>query len=87
MGKKKKSFYKKQLKPFVKQNKVLLAALGGAMAGITLSNLLGSEKAQQMVHTIEESVKDFNDKVKQKYFSKRDELVTGENQRKELVTS
>jgi chitinase len=49
MGKKKKkSFYKKQLKPFVKSNKVLIAALGGAAAGITISNILGSEKAQHI---------------------------------------
>jgi len=64
MGKKnKKSFYKKQLKPFVKGNKVLLAALGGAAAGITLANIMGREKAQEILHTVEDSITHFTDKV------------------------
>lgn len=64
MGKKnKKSFYKKQLKPLIKGNKVLLAALGGAAAGITLANLMGTDKAQQILHTVEGSLADFTDKV------------------------
>ena len=64
MGKKnKKSFYKKQLKPFVKGNKILLAALGGAAAGITLANIMGTEKAQQILHTVEGSMSDFTHKV------------------------
>jgi hypothetical protein len=64
MGKKgKKSFYKKQLRPFVKSNQVLLAALGGAAAGITLSSLLGTEKAKQVFDTVQTSMKDFSDKV------------------------
>jgi hypothetical protein len=65
MGKKgKKSFYKKQLKPLVKQNKVLLAALGGVATGITIAGILGTEKAKQLVDTIEDSVKTFTDKIK-----------------------
>lgn len=68
MGKKgKKSFYKKQLKPIVKQNKVLLAALGGALTGITIANILGTEKAQQIVNSIEGSVKTFAEKLKNGY--------------------
>jgi hypothetical protein len=65
MGKNgKKSFYKKQLKPLVKQNKVLLAALGGVATGITIAGILGTEKAKQLVDTIEDSVKTFTDKIK-----------------------
>jgi hypothetical protein len=65
MGKKgKKSFYKKQLKPLVKQNKVLLAALGGVATGITIAGILGTEKAKQLVDTIEDSVKTFTEKIK-----------------------
>lgn len=64
MGKKnKKSFYKKQLKPFVKDNRILIAALGGAAAGITLANLLGTDKAQNILHTVEDTIHDFTDKV------------------------
>ena len=65
MGKKgKKSFYKKRLKPLVKQNRVLLAALGGVATGITIAGILGTEKAKEIVNTIEDSVKAFSDKVK-----------------------
>jgi hypothetical protein len=65
MGKKeKKSFYKKQLKPLLKQNKVLLAALGGVATGITIAGILGTEKARQLVTTIEDSVKDFSNRIK-----------------------
>ena len=64
MGKKnKKSFYKKQLKPFVKENKILLAALGGAAAGITITSLLGAEKAQHLLQTVEHSISNFTDKI------------------------
>jgi hypothetical protein len=65
MGKKKnKSFYKKQLKPFLKSNKVVLAALTGAATGIALASVLGTEKARQLVETVEDSIKDFSSKVK-----------------------
>ncbi len=65
MGKKsKKSFYKKQLKPLVKQNRVLLAALGGVATGITIAGIFGTEKAKEIVNTIEDSVKTFSNKVK-----------------------
>lgn len=64
MGKKnKKSFYKKQLKPLMKGNGILLAALGGAAAGITLASILGTEKAQQMLHTVEDSIAGFSERV------------------------
>lgn len=65
MGKKsdKKSFYKKSVKPFVKGNRVLLAALTGVAAGLTLSSLMGTEKAKRLLHTIEGSVQDFTSKI------------------------
>ena len=64
MGKKnKKSFYKKALRPFIKDNRVLLAALGGAAAGITLANVLGTQKAQEVLHTVEDSISHFKDRV------------------------
>ncbi len=72
MGKKKKSFYKKQLKPLFKQNKVLLAALGGIATGITIASILGTEKAKEIVNSIENSVKDFTDKITH-YMSGRDD--------------
>jgi hypothetical protein len=60
MGKKgKKSFYKKRLRPLLKQNRVLLAALGGALTGITIAGILGTEKAKQIANTLEGSVKNF----------------------------
>lgn len=64
MGKKSKKFAKKALKSFVKGNKIFLAALGGAAAGITLASIVGTEKAQQMVRTIENSVASISDKVR-----------------------
>jgi len=68
MGKKgKKSFYKKRLKPLLKQNRVLLAAMGGAITGITIANILGTDKAKQIADTIEGSVKNFTDKLRNGY--------------------
>lgn len=65
MGKKnKKSFYKKQLKPFLKSNRVMLAALTGAATGIAIASILGTERAKQLVNTVEESVRDFTSKAR-----------------------
>jgi hypothetical protein len=64
MGKKSKKSGKKALKSFVKGNKIFLAALGGAAAGITLANVLGTEKAQEMVRAVEDSVASIGDKIK-----------------------
>lgn len=87
MGKKnKKSFYKKQLKPFVKGNKVLIAALGGAAAGITLANILGSERAQQILNTVESSLSDFTDKVSKGMSGNGNKKTSGER-RNEPVPS
>jgi len=60
MGKKaKKQAYKKMVGKFVSNNKVMLAALAGAATGITMSTLLGTEKAKKMIEGIEDSVKTF----------------------------
>ena len=91
--KNKKSFYKKQVKPFLKGNKVLLAALGGAAAGITLVNIIGSEKAQQILHTVEDSLTNFADKVSKSMSENAEENVPSPERKKtkernkETVTS
>lgn len=60
MGKKdKKSSYKRQFNAFVSNNRVVLAALGGAVTGIALVNLMGNEKARKFISIIEGSVKHF----------------------------
>lgn len=63
MGKKKKKTGKKALKAFIKSNKVMLAALGGAAAGITMATALGSEKAKELVNTLENSLSTISDKI------------------------
>jgi hypothetical protein len=64
MGKKnKKSFYKRELKPLFKGNKVLFAALGGAATGIAIANILGTEKAKEILHTVENSISDATDRI------------------------
>ncbi|HMG90526.1 MAG TPA: hypothetical protein VK589_10705 [Chryseolinea sp.] len=62
MGKKK-SFYKKQLKPFLKSNGTLLAVLAGATSGIAIASIFGTEKAKEILQTVEDNIKDFNKKV------------------------
>jgi hypothetical protein len=64
MGKKSKRSGKKALKTFVKGNKVLLAAIGGTAAGITIAKVLGMEKAQQLVRAVENSFASIEEKVK-----------------------
>ena len=64
MGKKnKKSFFKKELKTLFKGNKVLFAALGGAATGIAIANILGTEKANEILHTVENSISDATDRI------------------------
>jgi hypothetical protein len=64
MGKKSKKSGKKALKTFVESNKVLLAAIGGTAAGITIAKVLGMEKAQQLVRAVENSFASIEEKVK-----------------------
>lgn len=54
-----KSSYKK----FAKKNKVLLAALGGVAAGIAVSSLIGTEKAKEMLKSVEGNIMDFSKKM------------------------
>lgn len=60
MGKNK----KKSKKSFMKENKVLLAALGGITAGISLAGILGTEKAKKIADTLGSSVNEFTNKLK-----------------------
>jgi hypothetical protein len=60
MSKKQKKSYKKLFKKFAKNNKLMMAALGGAVTGITLSTILGSDKARQIVNTIDEGINNFS---------------------------
>ena len=62
MGKKK-SFYKKQLKPFLKGNRTLIAVLSGVASGIAIAGIIGTEKAKEILQSVEDNVKDFNKKV------------------------
>jgi hypothetical protein len=59
MGKK-----KKIKKSFLNQNKLMIAALGGVAAGISLAGILGTEKAKKIVDTLGSSVSDFTNKLK-----------------------
>jgi len=60
MGKKgKKASYKKMIGSFVLNNRVMLAAVAGAATGITLANVLGTEKAKKVISDVGDSVKDF----------------------------
>jgi len=60
MGKKgKKGSYKKLIGSFVMKNRVMLAAVVGAATGITLANVLGTEKARKVIGEVGNSVKDF----------------------------
>jgi hypothetical protein len=68
MGKKKKkSLYKK----LIKGNKVMIAALTGVAAGVTLSNILGTEKAKQILGTVEDSIENFASKVSESVTGKK----------------
>ena len=88
MGKKnKKSFYKKHLKPFVKDNRALLVALGGVAAGITLSNILGTEKAHRLLHTVEDSISDFTDKMAKGFGGTKNGNVVESGRKKEPVVA
>ena len=67
MGKKKKNRFKKltgkKINSFLTDNRLLLAVLSGAAAGISLAALLGTEKAKQIVENISESAKDITGKL------------------------
>lgn len=62
MGKKNKSGIN-GLSKFAMNNKVVLAALGGAAVGVAIARLLGTEKAAEILKTVENKVREFGNKV------------------------
>ena len=62
MGKKNKS-ESKGIKKFASNNKVMLAAVGGVAAGVAITRLLATEKAAEIMNTVESKVREFSDKV------------------------
>ena len=62
MGKKK-SFYKREVRPFLKGNRTILSVLAGITSGIAIAGILGTEKAKQIVQSVEDNIKDLNKKV------------------------
>lgn len=69
MGKNKNKNFAKNLKPMLNDNKVLIAAIGGIAAGISIAAIFGTEKAKQIVETVENSVKDFTGKLSNSFAS------------------
>jgi hypothetical protein len=69
MGKNK----KKSKKSFVGENKVLLAALGGITAGISLAGILGTEKAKKIADTLGSSINEFTNNLKDQINRKQNE--------------
>jgi hypothetical protein len=61
MGKKK--TIRKALRKYVRKNKVMFAALGGAAAGITVAGIVGTQKAEDILKSVENGVKDFQNTV------------------------
>ena len=59
MGKKR-TFYKKQLKPFLKGNSTWVAVLSGMASGLAIARILGNEKAKQIFQSVEDNVNDLN---------------------------
>lgn len=53
----------KMIKKLTKGNKVLLAALTGAAAGIALAGILGSEKAKELLSSVEGNIADFGNRL------------------------
>ena len=53
-------FYSKQLGSFLKGNNVVLVALGGAAVGLAIARLLQTERGRQVLHFVEENIKDFS---------------------------
>jgi hypothetical protein len=53
----------KSLRKFAINNKVVLAALGGAAVGIAIARLLGTEKAAEILKAVEANAREFGHKV------------------------
>lgn len=51
-----------RIKTFISENKMILAAAGGLLAGITIASLMGNEKARQMLRSVGTTVADVSGK-------------------------
>jgi hypothetical protein len=63
MGTKKNKSGIKGIKNFASKNKVMLAAIGGAAAGVAITRILGTEKATEILNTVENKVREYNNKI------------------------
>ena len=63
MGTKKNKTGIKGIKKFASNNKVMLAAVGGAAAGVAITRLLATEKAGEIMNTVEKKVREYANKV------------------------
>jgi hypothetical protein len=54
----KKSPLYKALKPILTDNRILLAVLGAAAAGVALAAAIGSDRGKQVIDSLSDSVKD-----------------------------
>lgn len=63
MGTKKNKSGTKGIKKFASKNKVILAAVGGAAAGVAITRMLSTEKAAEIMNTVENKVRELGNKV------------------------
>ncbi len=68
--------------PAVRDNRLLLAALGGAAAGAALALIFGSEKTQAALGSVAKSAKDLVDKSGIKEVGKRKEKRDAKSEKK-----
>jgi hypothetical protein len=58
----KKAFRKNRFRSFVKSNRIVLAAIAGAAAGVVITRVIGSEKAKEMFQSMEGNIKNLSHK-------------------------
>ena len=68
--------------PVIRDNRLLLAALGGAAAGAALALIFGSEKTQAALGSVAKSAKDLVDKSGIKEMGKRKEKREAKSEKK-----
>ena len=68
--------------PVIRDNRLLLAALGGAAAGAALALIFGSEKTQTALGSVAQSAKDLVDKSGIKEVGKRKEKREAKSEKK-----
>lgn len=61
----------KTLRKYARKNKFVLAAFGGAAAGIAISRILGTEKATQVLQSLEDNVRGFGRRVTEGFSNDR----------------